>query len=74
MFYSSESLKLQENLNNVNRNTSLAYFTISKLINKPKHFLKFYLFLLHFSGDISLKPDPYQMPLIDDKTWKPLKT
>ena len=32
-FYSSESLKLQEN--HVNRNTSLAYFAISKLRNKP---------------------------------------
>ena len=53
-FYSSESLKLQENLNNVNRNTSLAYFTISKLRNKPKHFLKFYQILLLLSGDTSL--------------------
>ena len=34
-FYSSE--KLQENLNNVNRNTSFAYFAIPKLRNKPKH-------------------------------------
>ena len=37
-FCSSESLKLQENLNNINRHTRLAYFTISKLRNKPKHF------------------------------------
>ena len=37
-FYFSESIKLQENLNNVNRNTSLAYFAISKLRNKPKDF------------------------------------
>ena len=73
-FYSSESLKLQENLNNVNRNTSLAYFTISKLRNKPKHFLKFYQILLLLSGDISLNPGPCQMQFIDDKTWQPLKT
>ena len=32
-FYSSDSLKLQENQNNVNRNTILANFTISKLGN-----------------------------------------
>ena len=68
-FYSSESLKLQENLNNVNRNTSLAYFTISKLRNKPKHFLKFYQILLLLSGDISLNPGPCQMQFIE-----PLKT
>ena len=37
-FYSLESIKLQENLKNVSRNTSLAYFTISELRNKPKHF------------------------------------
>ena len=73
-FYSSESLKLQENLNNVNRNTSLAYFTISKLRNKPKHFLKFYQILLLLSGDISLNPGPSEMQFIDEKTWKPLKT
>ena len=29
-FYLLESIKLQENLNNVNGNTSLSYFTISK--------------------------------------------
>ena len=34
-FYSSESIKLQENLNNVKRNTSLAYFEISRLTNRP---------------------------------------
>ena len=33
-FHSSESLKLQENLNTVNSNTSLAHFTISKLRNE----------------------------------------
>ena len=37
-FYSSESVKLQEKPNNINRNTSLAYFAISKLRSKPKHF------------------------------------
>ena len=73
-FYSSESLKLQENLDNVNRNTSLAYFTISKLRNKPKHFLKFYQILLRLSGDISLNPGSCQMELIDEETWEPLKT
>ena len=37
-FYSLESIKLQDQLNNVNRNKSLAYSAISKLRNKPKHF------------------------------------
>ena len=64
-FYSSESLKLQENLSNVNRNTSLAHFTISKLRNKPKHFLKFCQILLLLSGDISFDPGPCQMQFID---------
>ena len=32
----------------VNRNTSLAYFTISKLRNKPKHFKKFIKFYYYF--------------------------
>ena len=73
-FYSSESLKLQENLNNINRNTSLAYFTISKLRNKPKHVLKLCQILLQLSGDISLNPGPCQMQFFNDKTWKPLKT
>ena len=52
----------------------MAYFTISKLRNKPKHFLKFYQILLLLSGDISLNPGPCQMQFIDDKTWEPLKT
>ena len=73
-FYSSESIKLQENINNINRNRSLAYFAISKLRNKPKHFLKFYQILLLFSGDISLNPGPYQMQFNDDKIWEPLET
>ena len=73
-FYSSESLKLQENLNNVNSNTSLAYFIISKLRNKSKHFLKFYQNFLLLSGDIGLNPGPCQMQFIYDKTWEPLKT
>ena len=74
MFYSSEPLKLQENLNNVNGNTSLAYFTISKLRNKYKHFFKFYQILFLLSSDISLNPGPCQMQFIDGKTWEPLKT
>ena len=52
----------------------MVYFTISKLRNKAKHFLKFYQILLLLSGDISLNPGPYQMQLIDEKTWEPLKT
>ena len=63
-FYSSESLKLQKNLNNINRNTNVAYFTISKLRNKHKYFLKFYQILLLLSGDISLNLGPYQMQFI----------
>ena len=74
MFSSSEPLKLQENLNNVNGNTSLAYFTISKLRNKSKHFFKFYQILFLLSSDISLNPGPCQMQFIDGKTWEPLKT
>ena len=73
-FYSSESIKLLENLNNINRNASLAYFAISTLRNKSKHFLKFYQILLLLSGDISLNPGPCQMPFNDDKIWEPLKT
>ena len=34
---------------------SLVYFTISKLRNKPKDFLKFYKILSLLSGDISSK-------------------
>ena len=37
-FYTTKSIKLQENLGNINRNSILAYFTISKLINKSIHF------------------------------------
>ena len=73
-FSSSESINLQENQNNVNRNTSLAYFAISKLRNKPKHFLKFYQILLLLSRGISLNPGPCQMQFDDDKIWEPLKT
>ena len=43
----------------------LAYFTISKLRNEPKHFLKFYQTLLLLSDYISLNPGPCQF--IDDK-------
>ena len=48
----------------------MAYFTISKLRNKPKQFLKFYQILLLLSGDISLKPGPCQMQFIGGKTWE----
>ena len=51
----------------------MPYFAISKLRNKPKHFLKFYQILLLFSGEISLNPGPCQMQFIDEKTWEPLK-
>ena len=37
-FYSSESINLQENLNNVSRNTSLVYFAISKLRKQTETF------------------------------------
>ena len=37
-FYTTESIKLQENLGNINRNSTLAYFAISKLRNKSIHF------------------------------------
>ena len=73
-FYSLESITLQENPNSVNRNTTLAYIAMSKLRNKPKHFLKFYQILLLLSGNISLNPGPCQMQFTDDKTWEPLKT
>ena len=69
-----ESVKLQANLGIINRNTNLAFFAISKLRNKPAHFLKFYQILLILSGDISLNPGPCQTRLNDDKTWYPLKT
>ena len=53
----------------------MAFFAISKLRNKPTHFLKFYQILLILSGDISLNPGPCQTQLNDDKTFKnPLKT
>ena len=73
-FYHAESIKLQDNLGIINRNTNLAFFAISKLRNKPAHFLKFYQILLILSGDISLNPGPCQTQLNDDKTWDPLKT
>ena len=46
--------KLQDNRNNVNRNTNLGYFAVSKLRNKPKRFLKCYQIFFLLSGDISL--------------------
>ena len=55
-FYRAKSVKLQDNLGIINRNTNLAFFAISKLRNKPAHFLKFYQILLILSGDISLNP------------------
>ena len=73
-FYHAESVKLQDNLGIINRNTNLAFFAISKLRNKTAHFLKFYQILLILSGDISLNPGPCQTQLNDDKTWDPLKT
>ena len=72
-FYHAESVKLQDNLGIINRNTNLAFFAIFKLRNKPAHFLKFYQILLILSGD-SLNPGPCQTQLNDDKTWDPLKT
>ena len=48
----------------------MAYFTISKLRNKP-YFLKFYQILLLLSGDISLNPGPCQIQFIDDKHEPP---
>ena len=59
-FYHAESVKLQDNLGIINRNTNLASFAIYKLRNKPAHFLKFYQNLLILSGDISLNPGPCQ--------------
>ena len=73
-FYTTESIKLQENLGNINRNSTLAYFAISKLRNKSIHFRKFYEILILLSGDVSLNPGPSQMQLNDDKIWKPLIT
>ena len=73
-FYHAESVKLQDNLGIINRNTNLAFFAISKLRNKPAHFLKFYQVLLILSGDISLNPGPCQTQLNDNKTRDPLKT
>ena len=67
-FYHAESVKLQDNLGIINRNTNLAFFAISKLRNKPANFLKFYQILLILSGDISLNPEPCQTQLNDDKT------
>ena len=65
---------MQDNLGIINRNTNLAFFAISKLRNKPAHFLKLYQILLILSGDISLNSGPFQTQLNDDKTWDPLKT
>ena len=74
-FYHAESVKLQDNLGITNRNTNFfAFFAISKLRNKPAHFLKFYQILLILSGDIRLNPGPCHTQLNDDKTWDPLKT
>ena len=66
-FYTTKSIKLQENLGNINRNSNLVYFAISKLRNKSTHFRI-------LSGDVSLNPGPSQMQLNDDKIWKPLIT
>ena len=73
-FCHAESVKRQDNLGIINRNTNLAFFAISKLRNKPAHFLKFYQTLLILSGYISLNPGTCQTQLNDDKTWDPLKT
>ena len=73
-FYHAESVKLQDNLGIINRNTNLAFFAISKLKNKAVHFLKFCQILLILSGDISLNPGSCQTQLNDGKTWDPLKT
>ena len=43
----------------------MAYFTIFKLRNKPKQFLKFYQILLLLSGNISLNPGPCQIQSTD---------
>ena len=67
-------IKLQENLGNINRNSTLAYFAMSKLRNKSIHFRKFYQILILLSGDVSLNPGPSQMQLNDDKILKPLIT
>ena len=66
-FYHAESVKLQDDLGIINGNTNLAFFAISKLRNKPAHFLKFYQILLILSGGISLNPGPYQTQLNDGK-------
>ena len=52
----------------------MVYFTISKLRNKPKCFLKFYQILLLLSGEICLNPGPCHLQFIYDKTWEPFKT
>ena len=36
--YHAKSVKLQDNLGIINRNSNLAFFAISKLRNKPAHF------------------------------------
>ena len=51
----------------------MAYFRISKLRNKPKHFLKFYQIFLLLSRDISLNVGPCEVQFIDGKTCEPLK-
>ena len=73
-FYTTESIKLQENLGNINRNSTLVYFAISKLRNKSIYFRKFYQILILLSGNVSLNPGPSQMQLKDDKIWKALIT
>ena len=59
--YHAESVKLQDNLGIINRNTNLAFFAISKLRNKSAHFLKLYQILLILSGDTGLNPGPCQI-------------
>ena len=46
---------------------------ISKLRNKPKHFLKCCQILLLRSGDISLNPGPCLIQSINDKKCRPAK-
>ena len=72
-FYTSHSIQLQEKLNDINTNTKLAFFAISKFA-LPLHFLKFYQILLLLSGDIILNPGPVQADLCNDKIWEPFKT
>ena len=86
-FYYLESIQLQENLKKVNRNTSLAYFVIYILRNKPMMAILEYQsaeFLklasnaawnnLLMSVDVSVNPGFCQIQFNDDKIWEPLST